>query len=344
LTEGRAILADQSNAAVILAEKVLIKIYRKLRRGVQPDIELARYLTEEVKFPHTPQLLGAVTMDWNDGGAATIAACFEFVRNQGDGWTAFVDALVRGIQDRESFDPESGIAFPLNLAPLLGRRTAELHSALMQSSHPDFAPEPITTGDVVRWESEIRAQLNATRSRLAATASAAAEYHEFTRRGEQIERMMASFAELVPGGLKIRVHGDYHLGQILVVGTDIFIVDFEGEPGRDLLERRAKTSPLVDVAGMLRSFDYVVAAALDKLEMTGATSAAAEEYARAWRDWSWAEFQREYYSVLPQVSGGDALLKLFLFRKALYEVEYELGNRPDWLRRPLGSLYKLLSS
>jgi maltose alpha-D-glucosyltransferase/alpha-amylase len=134
------------------------------------------------------------------------------------------------------------------------------------------------------------------------------------------------------------------LGQILVVGTDIFIIDFEGEPGRDLVERRAKTSPLVDVAGMLRSFDYVVAAARDKLEMTGATSPAADEYAQAWRDWSWAEFQREYNGLLPQTPAGDALLKLFLFRKALYEVEYELGNRPDWLSRPLGSLYRLLSS
>jgi maltose alpha-D-glucosyltransferase/alpha-amylase len=344
LTEGRAVIADQSNAAVILADKVLIKIYRKLRRGIQPDIELARYLTEEVKFAHTPKLLGGATLKWDDGDAATVAACFEFVRNQGDGWTAVVDALVRAMQDRELFDPASGIAFPLNLAPLLGRRTAELHAALMESANADFAPEPITADDVARWVNDVRGQLNATRMHLAATASASADYHEFSHRGEQIERMMATFAELVPAGVKIRVHGDYHLGQILVVGTDIFIIDFEGEPGRDLVERRAKTSPLVDVAGMLRSFDYVVAAARDKLEMTGATSPAADEYAQAWRDWSWSEFQREYNGLLPQTPAGDALLKLFLFRKALYEVEYELGNRPDWLSRPLGSLYRLLSS
>jgi maltose alpha-D-glucosyltransferase/alpha-amylase len=257
---------------------------------------------------------------------------------------------------------ESGEPFGMHLVMMttLGQRTAELHRALAQSTgNAAFDPEPITAGDLARWADAARTQAEAafaalpgTLDRLPADVRADAE-QLLSRRAEAMDRLSA-LASMPAGGVKTRIHGDYHLGQVVRAQNDWYILDFEGEPAKTLEERRAKSSPLRDVAGMLRSFNYAAWAALFRLDSAGEGSNSGDSPAlAAARDWerrSVASFLDGYRTAIegcPVWPDGEdttarGLLTLFLLEKAFYEIGYEAANRPNWIGIPVKGVLGLL--
>ncbi len=350
--EARTLGGEQSNVSVAFGDKGLLKIYRRLREGRQPDIEVSRYLAEHTDFANTPQFLGEATLARDGGEPATIAACFAFVPNQGDGWKVIVDMLSHVMEDRlVAPEPDvpgeslhQALPFPQDFPHVLGQRTGELHRALATpTGDPAFAPEPVTGDDIAAWAADVRQQAqNAFRN--LATAAAGDDAAALLDRRDAVERLIADAARIAPGGQKTRIHGDYHLGQVLVAQADVYLIDFEGEPRRGLDERRAKSSPLRDVAGMLRSFDYAAFAAVDQLHGKGITDPRADGIAADWCEHSKAAFLEAYAAAtagLPHSADEARLLRLFVLQKALYEVGYEAANRPAWLSIPVRGLLAL---
>jgi maltose alpha-D-glucosyltransferase/alpha-amylase len=256
-------------------------------------------------------------------------------------------------------DPPAGarevIGPYLQTAATLGRRTAELHLALVGGpDDPGFAPEPLTPADLAelarQTAGEARTALDALRDNLDRLPEAfVAPARLLLEQGPAILERLKVPPALPPGTVKTRVHGDYHLGQVLWVDNDFVILDFEGEPTRTVEERRARQSPLKDVAGMLRSFDYAAHAGLFALTRDRPHDFdSLEPWARLWRQWTSASFLREYLArargaaFLPAGGGLAALLDIFLLDKALYELAYELNNRPDWVRIPLRGVLALV--
>jgi maltose alpha-D-glucosyltransferase/alpha-amylase len=356
---------EQSNVSIAFGSEMLLKIYRRLRAGEQPEVEVACFLTETAKFPNTPAYLGSVEFHAADGEKTMLASAFAFVQNQGDCWAAFVNALQRQLEDEVRLlqpppqDTESptrlSLGYPLDLVRRLGERTGEMHAAFATPTDNDaFRREPIERADIHRWIGGVRAQAESMLAALERAQERLTGLQDQARllislRGE-IEGRLDAFANLEPSGLKSRIHGDYHLGQVLLAQQDVYIIDFEGEPGRSLEERRAKSSPLRDVAGMLRSFDYAAWTAV--LQVAGQIAEPSWDpiaAARAWRARLEREFLDGYVSTARQVEGvfpGDATIKefleLFLLEKAFYEIDYELSSRPDWLRIPLQGVLDLL--
>ena len=359
--EPRPLGVEQSNVSISFADTVILKIYRRLRAGEQPDVEIARFLTEEAGFTNTPAYYGSIELV--DSEPTTLAAAFAFYPNQGDAWAAVTEALARDLASSEMrsasvdppFEPES-FRLPLGIGALLGQRTAELHKALaIPTENPAFAVEPIDQARLARWADEVAADADAVLEKLAAAQSSltedvASDVARLLAARGKIEERIASVARMAPSGGCSRIHGDYHLGQVLIAQADLAIIDFEGEPGRSLAERRAKSSPLRDVAGMLRSFDYAASMALEKhLSSFDADTAEAEAQVRAWRDKTTADFLAAYRThvagaaSIPQDPALEAaLLDLFLLQKGLYEIAYEFGNRPAWLHIPLTGVLALV--
>ncbi|SPJ24923.1 maltose alpha-D-glucosyltransferase [Palleronia abyssalis] len=364
--EPRLLSAEQSNASIAFSDKVILKLYRRLQEGVQPDIEVARFLTEETDFTASPALLG--TIDWTgpDGAVTTLAAASEFVRNQGDAWTYVIDALDRDLERREmgghSTDPAAQedqplLGGPLDIGAVLGRRTAQLHMALASGAEgTPFAQEPMTPEIVQKLADTVEAELADTLERLQSRLSSlpagsrAVAEAVLDRRGAFMDRIDALRGQTPSGGIG-RIHGDYHLGQVLVVETDVMIIDFEGEPARSLAERQAKTSPMRDVAGMMRSFDYALWSTLRRRIELGADLERTMQHVEGWRQATQGTFLQAYRDT---ASGSDlhpgdsafeqALLDLFLIQKAAYEVGYEMAMRPDWVDIPLRGLLSLAGS
>ncbi|EKE43359.1 Putative trehalose synthase [Oceaniovalibus guishaninsula JLT2003] len=355
--EPRLLSMEQSNASIAFGDAVIMKLYRRLRPGIQPDIEIARFLTEETDFANSPRLLG--TIDWTDadGQVTTLAAASEFVRNQGDAWTYVTDALDREMEahDLRAQDDETPIVMggPLDLGEVLGRRTAELHIALGSGSN-SFASEPITRDQVRVWTDEVETELAATmdrlqRSRASLSEAAQARADRILSHREAAGNLLRSLRDMDPSGASCRIHGDYHLGQVLVAQNDIVIIDFEGEPSRSLEERTAKSSPLRDVAGMLRSFDYALWTALRKRLEAGADPDRAIAMVDGWREATQGAFLDAYRAAMKGSAlwpdddrFATALLDLFLLQKAAYEVDYELSMRPAWVEIPLAGLEAIL--
>jgi maltose alpha-D-glucosyltransferase/alpha-amylase len=279
-----------------------------------------------------------------------------FVPNQGDAWTYTLDYLARFLEDRRSGVPELDDTHGLYLSMVktLAIRTGELHRALARPTNdPAFAPEPIAAEDVAGWAAGTRALAEATLTLLSdrlphLSPAIAAEAQILLGRRELLLRRIDACAAVVPRGMKIRRHGDYHLAQVLLKRNDFIIVDFEGEPGRTLAERRHKHSPLTDVAGMLRSFAYARHAALERIAAQGGEESGRwDALLQTWEQQTRRTFVTAYDEVA-RISGlyeslreSRPLLALFEIDKALYEVRYELGNRPDWTRIPLQSLLGL---
>ncbi|XDA98982.1 maltose alpha-D-glucosyltransferase [Sulfitobacter sp. LCG007] len=356
----RLLSAEQSNASIAFGDAVILKLYRRLREGVQPDIEISRFLTEETNFEATPALLG--TIDWvaQDGSVTTLAALSEFARNQGDAWTYVIEALDRDMERAAvasgpaTEEPEAIMGGPLDLGAVLGRRTAELHLALGSGGEgSEFAADPLTQANLSALADEVSAELDEMFEALSAqherlpepAAGIAADLLE--TRSALLSRI-DSVRGMKPSGALTRIHGDYHLGQVLVVQTDVRIIDFEGEPARDLDSRRAKASPLRDVAGMLRSFDYALWSTIRRRIEFGADAETTADGVETWR----AATQGAFLSAYRETIGGasihpsdpqleQALLDLFLIQKAAYEVGYEMQMRPDWIEIPLRGLLKL---
>ncbi|PTE20517.1 maltose alpha-D-glucosyltransferase [Cereibacter changlensis JA139] len=362
--EPRYLGAEQSNISIAFSDKVILKLYRRLRAGEQPDVEVARFLTEVAGYEHTPRFLGLAS---HGEGAeeTTLAAAFAFVTNRGDAWRGIFDALVRDLgeheawTDSEAAEPQpqpDAFPFPLSIGSLLGQRTAELHRAFaVETDDPAFKTEPLTAEHLTQWVqqtvTEAEALVTSLKTQLPGLPEAILPLAEavIAARDPLVERVRR-VAGFEPSGSLSRIHGDYHLGQVLLAQNDVAIIDFEGEPKRGLEERRAKSSPLRDVAGMLRSFDYAAESALLRhVESFGPASERAAARAEAWRVAASAEFLDAWRKTaegadnLPQDPAlTDALLDLFLLQKAIYEAGYELGMRPAWLGIPLQGLLDLL--
>jgi maltose alpha-D-glucosyltransferase/alpha-amylase len=366
---------EQSNTSIMFGHRLIVKLFRRLEPGTNPDLEISLQLTERAGFGRVPAVAGG--FDYVAPGAqpVTLAMMQQLVPSQGDGWTHALGAVGRfyeEIGDQVAPDVSgpawvAGLDLPegvtaamagyVDTAATLGRRTAEMHLALAgDTSEAAFAPEPLTRSDLDRLTAGATKQAqDALRALTAILADATDEVRapaehllhssdallERIRRAPQLEFVVS----------KIRVHGDYHLGQVLWSEGDFFILDFEGEPARPLEERRLKQSPLKDVAGMMRSFGYAAYAGLFAFASSRRSEfPRLEAWARVWQLGASAAFLHTYFALVaeslfvPRVEKDrDALLRLFLLEKALYELNYELNNRPDWARIPLRGILDLLN-
>jgi maltose alpha-D-glucosyltransferase/alpha-amylase len=357
----RAVDTEQSNTTVLLGNAYVLKLFRHLEPGINPEIEVGRFLTETVPFANTPSLLGVIELE-QDGTRNAVAVVHRFVENQGDAWTVTSAYLDRFVEEQRLLTAEAAghsdeqVAYVRRIEQV-GRRVAELQLTLASRDDiVDFAPEAISTSDVRRWMDEVLRRALHALDNLAHRPSDLREND-----GELIDKLLStrgSLPALLRGLLpesvdarKIRHHGDFHLGQMLIAKDDVFIIDFEGEPRRSVGERRQKAPAARDVAGLIRSIDYSATAALER-----ALRSAPDEQgkiARAldgWRDSSVAAFLAGYRRTLsdarlwPQsLQDADRLLDFFLLEKAFYEIEYELAHRPDWLRVPLAGTWRILS-
>ena len=316
--------AEQSNSSARIGEQAVLKLIRKPYPNINLEEEMEHFLSERSPFRRTPKLLGG--LQWQEVvPPITVVLLYEQIRNQGDGWTVTLDYLKTTVppamEDPEG-NPESHFAYYLPLAERLGQRTAELHAALSQATGDEaFDPEPITAQDMADWR--------ATADELIERAQRAVSLPPVA---QALDRCLPSS----PKAKKIRVHGDYHLGQLLVAENDFVILDFEGEPAESLLERRKKQVPMKDIAGMLRSFDY---AASTVRRLLGDHSAA---MLKAWRRMAGEAFLRGYEKVRPLTEEDRQWLRFYLIKKAVYEITYEAQHRPDWIDIPLAGLQELL--
>ena len=337
--------AEQSNSSVVIGRQVVLKLLRRITPGVHPEAEMSRALTER-GFAATPPLLGEVVRISSNGERRTLMVAQGFVHNQGDGWSWSLDYLKRAIDELTANPTPDEIALDgyASVAATFGRRVAEMHAALAEpSDDPAFAPEIAGKTDVSAWSDRVKKQLGAALDLLPARAHDEAALETFAdellRRRDDLLARIDDLAATGAQSQRTRVHGDLHLGQILVTGGDVAIIDFEGEPTRSLEERRAKDSPLRDVAGVLRSFDYAAAMAprSGPAETDEAEARASDLLAR-FRQVATDAFLRGYAE-----GGGETgpLLDLFLLEKAAYELAYEAANRPTWLRVPLQGLAAL---
>ncbi len=361
LGEPRLLAVEQSNASIAFGDKVILKLYRRLQAGAQPDIEVGRFLTEETAFEASPALLG--TIDWiaEDGTITTLAAASEFVRNQGDAWTYVTDALERDLERQDMTAPDADVPLepamggPLDLGRVLGRRTGELHLALSSGAPGTaFAAEDLTAGDLATLTDEVQGEVEETLSELSDRLGGLSEANRALaeRLIERRQALMDRFDRirgLAPSGGRCRVHGDYHLGQVLVAQNDVMIIDFEGEPRRGLAERQQKAAPLRDVAGMLRSFDYALWSTVKRRLELGADPERTMNGIESWRETTQVAFLDAYRETMAgaAVHPADrefeqALLDLYLIHKASYEVGYEMAMRPDWIDIPLRGLLMLI--
>ena len=348
--EPRPLGAEQSNVSIAFGTSIILKLYRRLREGEQPDVEVARFLSAEANFANTPPFLGEIQFRPNSGEPTTLAAVFAFVPNQGDAWAAVTNALTQSLFDEAAEDGTW-------IGAVLGQRTAEMHKAFaVETDEPAFRVEELAAPDIAGWNQEAVAEANDLLARLQQSlgtlpdAARAIAEQILQQRDELIARIGAG-SDMAPSGGRSRIHGDYHLGQVLVTGRDVMIIDFEGEPKRSLPERRAKSSPLRDVAGMLRSFHYAAWTALSRYQAEkGSVPDAVRQRVEDWRRTISADFIAAYEehvagaaSFPPDPAFARALTEMFLLQKAIYEVGYELANRPAWVEIPLSGIQDLLS-
>jgi maltose alpha-D-glucosyltransferase / alpha-amylase len=380
IPEPHILKVEQSNTSIVFGDRFIMKLFRKLEFGINPDIEVGRFLTDRAHFVYTPPLAGWIDYKADRNDTRNLALLQVFVPNQGDAWAftlkeletyfegaktrnepppPFAKSLTEMLDDSEpDLIATELIGTYLQSAQIIGQRVAELHLAfLMGDSDPDFIPEPYTTlylrsqyqsmrnllGRVMRL---LGARISSLPKEVRPAAQAvyehrdqiASRYDEFLKRRYSISRT--------------RIHGDLHLGQMLYTGKDFVIIDFEGEPARPLVERRRKKSPLRDVAGMLRSFEYAGFSEMTHQLQVGALGkndyASIEPWTRFWERWVCWSFLRGYVGTskdagyLPK--GREdlrVLLDAFTLDKAVYELGYELDNRPDWVFIPLNGISRI---
>jgi maltose alpha-D-glucosyltransferase / alpha-amylase len=377
--------AEQSNTSILYNQKLILKLFRRLQPGENPDTEIGRFLTEVAHFPRIAPFLGDIQGQSSPTAEPTTLAMLQgLVENEGDGWQHTLDELARYYESVATSPPPADIGAPasfltepdsaaipaaarehaglyLDAAALLGRRTAELHLALATpTKNPSFTPEPFTAdaleADATRIYVQLARTLDALKRGLTTlpdeptTDSAAL----ILSRRLDLLRAAHSIKDVPPSeaGRRIRIHGDYHLGQVLRARGDYVILDFEGEPARSLAERRARQSALRDVAGMLRSFSYAAYSALDHFALRHPNTAKSfESWAELWQNAVSTEFLNAWRTtiaadphLIPQPPQAQRLLTAYLLEKALYELLYELNNRPTWVRIPLAGILALSTS
>ncbi|HYC85469.1 MAG TPA: phosphotransferase, partial [Chryseosolibacter sp.] len=364
---------DQSNTAIIYNDTYFFKFYRKLEKEINPDLEIVRFLSEHTTFKNSPRYAGSVEYRDVDGKIIVFGLLQEKVDNQGEAWGMSVDSVGRYFE--RVITRSKGLKLPRLInkhairfeeAPeliqefigtgfyervvRLGQRTAEMHMALASdSSNPAFAPEAFTANYQRSLYSSLRKLLRDRFSLLEnSLPKLAADIQVFAKKVLALEdTILESFTEVYQRKMtatKTRIHGDFHLGQVLFTGKDFVIIDFEGEPGFSFSERRLKKNPMKDVAGMMRSFHY---AAFGKLLLN-------ENYRDRDMDLleqaaeQWQHYVSRFYlgAYMERMGMGtklsddhDVLIRTFLIEKAIYELGYELNGRPDWTIIPLRGIY-----
>jgi maltose alpha-D-glucosyltransferase/alpha-amylase len=373
--------AEQSNSSVVYEKRLVLKIFRRLQEGVNPDLEIGSFLTTKTSFRNVPPLAGHLEYLSGTRGSTALGILQGYIANQGDAWRFTLNSLGEYYERTKQWGDLAKNQIPLTpllalsrdalpgaasqrigsyleSAALLGRRTAELHLALASAPEdPDFAPQPFSAADIEALVNSALELLTANfallrRLKDGMPEQMRAEADSALRIEEVARRRFQSLTGLKISAMVTRIHGDYHLGQVLFTGSDFVIIDFEGEPARSLAERRRKRSPLQDVAGMLRSFHYAAYAPL--LQENGRKWSQEElqakvGWAQYWQKWVSAIFLKTYLEVagnstfVPKDREERALLlDLYLLDKAVYELGYELNNRPSWIRIPLGGISQLL--
>jgi maltose alpha-D-glucosyltransferase / alpha-amylase len=363
IEDVRAVDTEQSNTTttVLVGTSYVVKLFRRLEPGLNPEIEVGHFLTETVPFSHAPALLGAVELKEN-GARSAVAVVHDFVQNQGDAWTVTRAYLDRFVEEQRLLTAEAAGHSDEQTAYLrrmeqVGRRVAELQLAL--ASRDDiaaFAPEPITADDVRSWTEGVLEGVDRTFEDLARDRS------DLTEDDRQLVDALLSYRESLPtrlrellpetiDGMKIRHHGNFHLRQMLIAKDDVFVINFGNNPRLSIEDRRRKAPAARDVAGLIRSIDYSATAALERaLESAPDERGKLARALEGWREQSIAAFQSAYRSSLmdarlwPQsLKTADRLLDFFLLERAFYEIENELTNRPEWLRVPLAGTLRILS-
>ncbi|MBM9604855.1 maltose alpha-D-glucosyltransferase [Desulfopila inferna] len=381
--ETTVVKAEQSNTSIIYGHSFILKLFRRLQDGINPDLEIGRFLTRK-RFPNLPPVNGYLEYGGKGEEPNTVAILQTFIPNQGDAWQYTLNSLysyfeqILEIQDEQpppprqetllelghvAIPPESGkrIGFYLESTRLLAMRTAEMHQALASENiDPLFSPESFSKLYQRSLFQSMSSQANQVLSQFK---------KQLRRMPQDVRKMGESFLERQGdiiarfrlltdrkiSAKRLRCHGDFHLGQVLHTGNDFVIIDFEGEPARPVSERRIKRSPLRDVAGMLRSFHYAIYSALRDEEGRGSfhedDREKMEAWAEEWRMWVSAEYLYTYLNhsadsrFLPETSAEiQVLLDAYLLEKAIYELGYEMNNRPEWIHIPLHGIEQLLDS
>jgi maltose alpha-D-glucosyltransferase/alpha-amylase len=375
---------EQSNSSIVFGDQLILKIFRRTEMGINPDLEIGYFLTERAGFTHTPPVAGTIEYRTKKGESAAIGILQKFVPNEGDAWRHTLDALslyferavTRDVGELKDVRPATPFVDQLQRATipqfaaelvgpylenvkLLGQRTAELHVALASNiEDPGFVPEPFS----VLYQRSLYQSMRSHSAQMFQLLKGNLK----TLRGSVLDDalkvldsqngVLNQFRSLLSRKIaanRTRVHGDFHLGQVLYTGKDYVIIDFEGEPARPLTERRIKRSPIRDVAGMLRSFHYAAYTSLfgklGSATVRPEDLSTVEPWARAWSVWIGSTFLNSYLEHA--VPGGflpadrdevNILLSVYLLEKALYELGYELNNRPDWVRVPIAGILQLL--
>jgi len=355
----RAIQGEQSNSTALVDQDYVVKLYRHIEPGENPEIEMGYFLTEATSFAHTPALLGHVEATHASASYA-LGVVHAFVPNQGDAWAWSADRLgiYLGVMAEGSEERYKALAARrdyLQWVRRLGCRVADMHQVL--ASRDDvaaFRPEPIDERDLDYWTGDIKERTTRIFDRLEKSPLDAND-QTFVERLLPLKSRLDSYAaHLIRhslGRCKIRHHGDLHLGQVLVAGGDAFIIDFEGEPRRPLADRRRKAPAARDVAGILRSLDYAAMALGQQRQRSEKLSVPALRALHAWRDHSTDAFLSGYQEAMgasvlwpDRTEDAKAMLDFFLLEKALYEVEYELSYRPSWISVPLQGVLRVLQA
>jgi maltose alpha-D-glucosyltransferase/alpha-amylase len=381
LDSSQVLKVEQSNTSIVYGSEFFLKLFRKMEEGPNPDLEITRYLTEQTSFANVPVFAGALEYHAAGSDALAVGILQKLVANQGDAWTFTLNSISsyfeRVLEKRSEIGtipavPSSAFAamqveIPplmqeliggvyLEMTKLLGKRTAELHHALAAETRDRaFAPEPFS----VLYQRSLFHSMRSMTRRVFETLRKHSRLLDEAARGEieavlkREKDIIARFQQLSAKKIdtaKIRIHGDYHLGQVLFTGNDFVIIDFEGEPARSLGERRLKRSPLRDVAGMIRSYEYPGTTILRMLKSYSPEDLKwLETWSELWSRNVGAAFLKSYLATaagatfLPKDPAHlELLLNLFLLEKAVYEVGYELNNRPEWVMIPLKGIRQLL--
>jgi maltose alpha-D-glucosyltransferase / alpha-amylase len=354
---------EQGNTTVFFGSSLMLRHYRRLESGINPDIEVRRFLTEEAGFKRLPILAGAIEYELSDTEFETLAMLQAGIETEGDGWTWTLDELARYYEYCATFAkerqapavPEQALGMSLNAVKTLARYTAELHLALASSNaNPAFAPEPLQAEDLKQLSQSCQRNMDAAFSLLEQTVvdqsgDLLPDAERLISRRDSVSKRLRAFERSEIQAFKIRVHGNYHLGQVLRARNDYVGIDFEGDATRPLSERRAKTSPLKDVAGMLRSLSYAA-----QLALVRHTNRRPDEFrklfrfARVWERQTSSLFLKTYREaitdprLLPAGKDLAILLEIFILDRALHELQYEINNRPLCVHIPLHGLLRVL--
>jgi maltose alpha-D-glucosyltransferase/alpha-amylase len=377
--EPSMLRGEQSNTSIVYGDRLILKFFRRVGEGLNPDVEVGRFITNKTSFGNVPVLAGFIEIHKEQTEPSTLGILQGLVVNQGDAWRYTLDSLGRYFEEvlsrhpasESSVIPEQPLAelatqetpplarelmgSYLSSALLLGQRTGELHKALASDGKdPAFAPEPFTALYRRSLYQSFRTIADQSLSLLEKRLPGLAEDIRpdaakilqlegaiFDRLRQIVDKKMT--------GMRIRCHGDFHLGQVLFTGKDFVIIDFEGEPARPITERRLKRSPLRDVAGMLRSFNYAALSKLRNSSVRPEDAVQLKPWARFWDLWVSVSFLKGYLEATENASFTpksqdefNLMLSVHTLEKAIYELGYELNNRPNWVDVPIAGILQIV--